>query len=126
MMNTEKPEEHESQDKKDVETQEKSSKQESPPAEPPKTPDDDKKETSPLVMAKNLITELNEKSKSMKEQADRLESLIQQANKVTAEMQLEGRAFAGQEQTEEQKAIKAAQSLLEGTGLNPFDDAPAH
>lgn len=92
-------------------------KEDNKPAEPPT----EKEDNSHLNMASKLAERLNAKAAELKEVEARIDKKMADFKKFLTETEVEGKTNAGQPpKTEEQKAIDAAQSLLTGTGLNPF------
>lgn len=67
--------------------------------------------------AKGVMQEAKELAAMLKAENEQLKATIKQAEKTNAEMILSGRAPAGHERSEQQKAEDAAYSLVKGTGL---------
>lgn len=77
---------------------------------------------SMLDMATEVANRLNEKVKSLKDMEVLIDNKIKKFHEFVKSTELEGKSFAGQpEETTDQKLIKSVKSILEGTGLNPFD-----
>ena len=81
--------------------------------EPPKS--------SGLELATAVAQRLDAKKAELEDIEKKIDQKIIDFKALVASTETEGRALAGQPaMTEEQKSIAAAQSLVEGTGLNPF------
>jgi len=73
-----------------------------------------------LEEAKKIMSDMDKKKEDLIKVGQDVERKIKELDEKMAEAAVYGSALAGQYETKEEKQKKAAMSLVEGTGLNPF------
>lgn len=75
-----------------------------------------------MEKAEELLKKLEEKEKQLLERELKLDAKLKEIDKAAAEAKISGFGQMRAEKSEEEKAIEAANKLVQGTGLDPFPD----